>query len=443
LLLRKHCSQTNAPQKVGFGATNNWLYTDARDGTGGDPYKRNTGVGYDVFGGGALDSGGGSENTAVGDSAGSSLENGVANTFVGLDAGFANDGSFNVGVGVGALEQSSGSSLVGIGESALQNTSGSLSVGVGYLAGITNTSGYGIFIGGGANPLTATDTNTIVIGTSSVGNGANTTVIGNTNTVSAHILASGYTGAGTKYLSDDGTYKLSNPWGFAAWFARSNTVKTNFQSGNLSSGVTDIYTVPANYKFVGTVAGVTTNAPNNSTLYLKRSATYYRIASGNTTLSQTALANIHASGFVFDAADSLSVSNVSAGANMFVSGFLVPSSVPMASVSEFALDNTIKTLYTVPASTTVYFGYPTGMSLLLTLQIVNYSGASCTYKVYIVPNGGSPLTSNLAVNDASIANAASASYSLPFGNPGDSIQIQSSSSTAGQVATMFIYEEPN
>jgi len=63
--------------------------------------------------------------------------------------------------------------------SLFKTTTGGNNTAVGVSAGSTNTTGNdSVFIGYNSNPLAATDTNTLVIGSSAVGHGPNTATIG-------------------------------------------------------------------------------------------------------------------------------------------------------------------------------------------------------------------------------------------------------------------------
>lgn len=160
----------------------------------------------------ALDSSQSQNNVAVGhlamrDALGAN--NSVAVGGFALDS--VTDGYQNTAVGTETLANNlTGIDNTAIGYLSLDETLGDRNTALGSKAGQTNTTGNGnIFIGYNANGPDQTSTNSIVIGNLGIGNGSNTTVIGNTNTVSAHIIATGYAGAGTAFLSDDGTYKLA------------------------------------------------------------------------------------------------------------------------------------------------------------------------------------------------------------------------------------------
>ena len=123
-------------------------------------------------------------------------------------------GNNNVGFGTSTLcNLSTGSYNLGIGYAALYNiTSQSNNVGIGYDAGrfisggtLPNTgSQNSIFIGSNAYPLGANDINEIVIGYQSIGNGSNTTVIGNSSRLNTQLFGNLLLGTSV----DDGVDKL-------------------------------------------------------------------------------------------------------------------------------------------------------------------------------------------------------------------------------------------
>jgi len=170
----------------------------------------------------------GSENTFLGRSAGQNNTTGTLNTFVGRQAGLgsttaANNtaigqstllanttqsgltaigasalqtnstGSLNSAVGFAALRQNTtGSNNTAFGYATMQNnTTGSSNVAIGTNAGryIANGStdatiiSNSIFIGSQAYPLADSQSNQIVIGSGTIGLGTNTTIIGNSSTV--------------------------------------------------------------------------------------------------------------------------------------------------------------------------------------------------------------------------------------------------------------------
>ena len=153
-------------------------------------------------------------NTAVGAYAGKANTSGSAQAFMGFEAGFSNiSGANNTAIGYGALRsnvlgsfntavgtqslysQISGSSgaseNTALGrKSGFSTTTGHKNVFLGHTAGNANTTGSNnIIIGYNAEKSAVGTDNEIVIGKDAVGLGANTTVIGNSSTTAAYLLA--------------------------------------------------------------------------------------------------------------------------------------------------------------------------------------------------------------------------------------------------------------
>jgi hypothetical protein len=132
-------------------------------------------------------------NTRVGVTALNANTTGTENSAFGLDSlRFNTEGINNSGFGVDSLRSNTtGNSNVAIGvRSLLNNINGSSNIALGFSAGrfiadgttaITNTNA-SIFIGQGTRANADNQTNQIVIGTSAIGLGSNTTVIGNSST---------------------------------------------------------------------------------------------------------------------------------------------------------------------------------------------------------------------------------------------------------------------
>lgn len=150
-----------------------------------------------VFGRNAFEANaGGLGNTAVGNFAMKSATTAYYNTALGSNALQSTvTGGSNVAVGSSALNANTGSGNVATGYNALAfKTTGFSNVAVGHRAGEQQsdnsnlvTSSESIFIGAGTKGSTAGSTNSIVIGTSSVSDGPNTTVIGNSSTLSTRL----------------------------------------------------------------------------------------------------------------------------------------------------------------------------------------------------------------------------------------------------------------
>lgn len=150
----------------------------------------------------------GAANTGIGFAANFSCTDGSNNTCVGRSSGSANKGNSNSFFGTNsALGTTTGSDNTALGFLALDgNTTGSNIVAVGaqcarYHANgstVLTTAANSVYIGNLARGFSNSDSNSIVIGYQSIGEGANTVVIGNSSTVQQHFYA-------TRYLKTEGS----------------------------------------------------------------------------------------------------------------------------------------------------------------------------------------------------------------------------------------------
>jgi hypothetical protein len=141
-------------------------------------------------------------NVSLGDSITlNSITTGTYNIGIGSFTLFStNSGSHNVGVGYAAmLMNMTGAYNIAIGSSALYNNGGSNNVAIGDSAakfqadGTTSltTAGNSIYIGQATRGFSNSDSNSIVIGYQAIGEGANTSVLGNSSTLYTRLY--GYT----------------------------------------------------------------------------------------------------------------------------------------------------------------------------------------------------------------------------------------------------------
>lgn len=187
---------------------------------------RNIGIGYNILWNLTT----GSNNIAIGDQSSFGLTTGTSNVSIGNSAlnvnvsgsqntayGFNslanNSASFNSGTGSYSLEANTsgvGNSSIGY-ASLTTNTTGSYNIGIGYESGrriaddTSNTiSNNSIYIGRNTKSLANNQTNQIVIGYQTTGLGSNTTIIGNSSTITSAIYGNLLLGTTT----DSGLYKL-------------------------------------------------------------------------------------------------------------------------------------------------------------------------------------------------------------------------------------------
>jgi hypothetical protein len=166
-----------------------------------------------VLGVGALNNNStGSGNFALGESSLFLNQTGFDNIAIGSSAIRNNiSGIRNVGIGNGSLLATTGSGNTGIGRNTIaSNTTGVNNIAIGNSAGNVIGSGAtgatilnsSIFIGNDTRPLFDNQTNQIVIGTSAIGLGSNTTVIGNTSTVFGRFWGRFLTGTSSDDLTN-------------------------------------------------------------------------------------------------------------------------------------------------------------------------------------------------------------------------------------------------
>lgn len=173
--------------------------------------SRNTGVGYSALIAnttGAENIGIGSyalfsnttglENTGVGERVLYSVTTGSANTALGYKACYTTTASNNTGIGHQALllASSGTGNNTGVGYNSLYNvTTGANNTAIGYRSGkfiadgstANQTSGTSVYVGADTKASANGDSNEIVIGYNTTGNGSNTTTIGNSSVTQTYI----------------------------------------------------------------------------------------------------------------------------------------------------------------------------------------------------------------------------------------------------------------
>jgi len=234
-----------------------------------------------------------SSNTVVGNGAGQSNTTGISNTFIGYQAGLVNTtGQFNTFIGnTAGLSTTTGVSNSALGYQALLanttggsnsalgnlslffNSTGGSNTGVGHLSLFNNTTGSnnvalgqqaGRFIADGATSATIVNnsiligqntkvladnqTNQIVIGYNTTGNGSNTTVIGNSSTTATRLYGNLLLGTNT----DAGyTLNIAVPSISGSLFVSGSTSLSG--SLNVSGNITTTGTITAQTLVVQTI----------------------------------------------------------------------------------------------------------------------------------------------------------------------------------------------
>ena len=132
----------------------------------------------------------GYQNIFIGGAVGDAMTTGARNTAIGSVALSSNiAGTFNCAFGRNAMRfGATGSENVAIGNDALSNVTGNRNTALGYTTGtVVGTNTNSVFLGAVCNPAASSGTNEVVIGYAATGNGSNTTVIGNTSTLSTRL----------------------------------------------------------------------------------------------------------------------------------------------------------------------------------------------------------------------------------------------------------------
>ena len=177
---------------VGYAALRESTSGSNNVAIGNNALKNSNGFSNVAVGSGASINGGtGDYNIAIGDSAGTNVGNGNDNIAIGrLTIGTLQNGSDNIAIGKSGV-------------SALADGNHNIAIGTDAGDLITNGSG-NILIGHLTNVTSSTDVNTIAIGSGSIGNGPNTTTIGNDDTTNTYI-------AGNVLPTANESYDLGSP----------------------------------------------------------------------------------------------------------------------------------------------------------------------------------------------------------------------------------------
>ena len=198
---------TSGAQNVAVGARTSVNLTTGSNTTavGYEALRLNTASDITAVGANALDANTtGTVNTAVGSNALGANTTGSHNAALGLNALLGNTtGNFNTGIGRSALQSNTtGGDNVAVGQFAFgTNTTGSSNCAIGGNAGRYRGSGTdtvtvasnSVFIGVDSRAAGDSQSNQIVIGHNALGNGSNTTTIGNSSTTGTFIPAGNLT----------------------------------------------------------------------------------------------------------------------------------------------------------------------------------------------------------------------------------------------------------
>lgn len=242
--------------------------------------------------------------------------------------------------------------------------------------------------------------------------------------------------------SDDGTQLLRGSVpsvGFTPFFGSgvpiSTVIHTNIFVGNMDSGVTDIYTVPVGYKFWETgIAVGTTNASSCRPLLKTNGAYFVFSASASlTTNNSSSLGNSF--NFVFEAGESISITNGAKGVNAVISGYLLPNTSPLKTVRKLGFTGGTNAVYTVPT------GKYVGSWTASIISGVYWNNTASTTEImnWFVPNGGSLSDSNKMVDNP--ASVGGSNIPIPNLSQGDTWYFYSSYGSTDQMVFATILEQ--
>lgn len=230
----------------------------------------------------------------------------------------------------------------------------------------------------------------------------------------------------------------------ASQYLKYNFTITNYHSGNLASGNSDIFTVPNGKRaFIQQALFSTTNTAG-TTMYAadKTNSTYYRITSGSSVSTNSA--NFVNPAIVLEPTEVFAVNGSNQGGNVTVLVVLYDSSVPIYSPRIMSLSGGNDTIYTVPAGTLgciLQFGELFNPGTSPSLSYINDSGSDKTTSIYYVPSGGAANSTTL-LHQGPRTTAFRAGLNIPQLLPGDSVIIASSSNAATQWAYLNVFEIP-
>jgi hypothetical protein len=259
--------------------------------------------------------------------------------------------------------------------------------------------------------------------------------------------ASGYAGAGTKFLSDDGKYR--NPYSamtgnYTDW---DYFVPTNYFSGNIGTGNTTIFTVPAGKRLMvlSAIASSTNTAGVSAYPQILTNGNYYTIYTSATVLTNSPTSFVSsANPQIYEENEAYAINTSATGLNVFVSGFLFSTASNLKPIRAFNIGVGPTAIYTVPAGKYAVAAFNTGFPNPYSLAplLMNKSGGSRVYSFYIVPNGASvDLTTRVwgvrTISDDSLFPLSASNLSA-----GGAFWMASDSAAAGQHVFGAVVEVP-
>jgi hypothetical protein len=218
-------------------------------------------------------------------------------------------------------------------------------------------------------------------------------------------------------------------------------------------GTTDLYTVPADKRLLVASCHMATTNASAGAVYLqhKTNSLYYRFTPNQTpVVGALTLLGVYSEIFLFEPGEGLSVSNATAGLNIYANGLLFPTNLSIYSPRLLAMGLT-NLLYTCPAGKCAIG--PSGLSHLftatrdisgnpaITATYINDSGSSRTATLYLVPSGDAPSALNIRIA-AVLADKSRATLIAGALFPGDSLTCTLDATTATQTLQTTVLEIP-
>lgn len=215
---------------------------------------------------------------------------------------------------------------------------------------------------------------------------------------------------------------------------------------NISTGNTDLYTVPTGRKcLVGNVAVSYQESGGNIVVYMqiKVGGSYYRISANTTVSTGTQSLVGNSACMVLNAGESFAVNTATNnGLNFWMEAVeFDASNTSIVTGRVLALASGDNTIYTVPAGKTA-FRASLYQNLNGNNMVVNNSGGSLNYIWYLVPSGGSAGATNKIRPLTAIADKANTpvASTYPSMSAGDFLVVNTSGGGAGQVAWVTMIE---
>ena len=262
-----------------------------------------------------------------------------------------------------------------------------------------------------------------------------------------YIDSAGHLDFGTNRLTFDGINPGGPLWndkvigGGPGTFPRYGFVMTNIVQGNIGTGDTDFYTVPAGYRAMIYIGSLGTTNASTYFLQVKTNGTYFRL-SGNSNATTNSAGTL-TSTYVFEENETIAFNTTATGMNVVWSVWIFPTNSPLRSVKLRPFTGGNDTLYTVPSDTVAYS--PASAAVMISTSIAvsysNQSGGARAYQIYLVPPSGSPDSSNRVVFSPAVADETVSTSTLPILTEAWSIVVASDVSTAKQMAWITLFEQ--